>query len=187
MPLERVTNYDEVRADILKQLVDLRDNPVRKEQPFIYHLDVGAMYPNIILTNRLQPSSMVNPAVCAACDFNRPESDCQRRMEWIWRGDYYPADANAIRTISRQMESERVVVKQPDGEETNVLYADLKPAKQAAILKERVKDYSRRIHKRHKDTSEELREDVVCQRENGFYVETVRNIRVRRLSSSSNF
>jgi DNA polymerase epsilon subunit 1 len=85
------------------------------------------------------------------------------------------------------MESERVVVKQPDGEETNVLYADLKPDKQAAILKERVKDYSRRIHKRHKDTSEELREDVVCQRENGFYVETVRNIRVRRLSSSSNF
>ena len=50
------------------------------------------MYPNIILTNRLQPSSMVSPAVCAACDFNRPENDCQRRMEWIWRGDYLPAD-----------------------------------------------------------------------------------------------
>ena len=31
----------------------------RLENPIIYHLDVGAMYPNIILTNRLQPSAMV--------------------------------------------------------------------------------------------------------------------------------
>ena len=29
------------------------------EVPLIYHLDVAAMYPNIILTNRLQPSSIV--------------------------------------------------------------------------------------------------------------------------------
>ena len=27
--------------------------------PLIYHLEVAAMYPNIILTNRLQPSSIV--------------------------------------------------------------------------------------------------------------------------------
>ena len=32
----------------------LRDTPNRLENPIIYHLDVGAMYPNIILTNRLQ-------------------------------------------------------------------------------------------------------------------------------------
>ena len=51
----------------------------------------------------------------------------------------------------------------PDGEQQSVLYADLKIDKKAAILKGRVKDYSRRIHKRHKDTVEELREDVVCQ------------------------
>ena len=31
----------------------------RDEVPLIYHLDVAAMYPNIILTNRLQPSSIV--------------------------------------------------------------------------------------------------------------------------------
>lgn len=36
------------------QLVMLRDEPVRDECPLIYHLDVAAMYPNIILTNRLQ-------------------------------------------------------------------------------------------------------------------------------------
>ena len=36
------------------QLVSLRDHPTREECPLIYHLDVAAMYPNIILTNRLQ-------------------------------------------------------------------------------------------------------------------------------------
>ena len=45
---------------------------MRMEHPVIYHLDVGAMYPNIILTNRLQPSAMVDEATCAVCDFNKP-------------------------------------------------------------------------------------------------------------------
>ena len=54
----------------------------------IYHLDVGAMYPNIILTNRLQPPAIVDEADCAACDFNRPGATCQRKMEWVYRGDY---------------------------------------------------------------------------------------------------
>lgn len=29
-------------------------------KPLVYHVDVAAMYPNIILTNRLQPVSIVN-------------------------------------------------------------------------------------------------------------------------------
>ncbi|RWW20755.1 hypothetical protein GW17_00015113, partial [Ensete ventricosum] len=36
------------------QLIFLRDHPTCEECPLIYHLDVAAMYPNIILTNRLQ-------------------------------------------------------------------------------------------------------------------------------------
>ena len=44
----------QVRADIVERLEMLRDTPQRKELPTIYHLDVAAMYPNIILTNRLQ-------------------------------------------------------------------------------------------------------------------------------------
>ena len=36
------------------QMQALRDQPNRFETPLIYHLDVAAMYPNIILTNRLQ-------------------------------------------------------------------------------------------------------------------------------------
>ena len=47
------------------------------QKPLIYHLDVAAMYPNIILTNRLQPVAVVNDTICAACDFNRADSNCQ--------------------------------------------------------------------------------------------------------------
>ena len=49
-----VTNYEEVLAEIKLKLEQLRDQPLRNEKPIIYHFDVGAMYPNIILTNRLQ-------------------------------------------------------------------------------------------------------------------------------------
>ena len=31
---------------------------------------------------------MVDEATCAACDFNKPGSKCQRKMEWQWRGDF---------------------------------------------------------------------------------------------------
>jgi DNA polymerase epsilon subunit 1 len=57
-----------------------------KERPLIYHLDVAAMYPNIILTNRLQPVSIVDNRVCSGCVFNRKENQCQRELEWQWKG-----------------------------------------------------------------------------------------------------
>lgn len=44
----------------------LRDCPNRLENPIIYHLDVGAMYPNIILTNRLQVLQQ-DYAACYEC------------------------------------------------------------------------------------------------------------------------
>ena len=56
--MEDVKNYEEVRDDIVSKLEFLRDNPRCIEKPLIYHLDVAAMYPNIILTNRLQPCSL---------------------------------------------------------------------------------------------------------------------------------
>ena len=42
----------QVRDEIAGALAALRDTPNREECPLIYHLDVAAMYPNIILTNR---------------------------------------------------------------------------------------------------------------------------------------
>lgn len=88
VPLDQVTNFDEICTDIVSKLENLRDTPYRTENPMIYHLDVGAMYPNIILTNRLQPSAIVDEATCASCDFNKPDAMCQRPMEWVSRADY---------------------------------------------------------------------------------------------------
>jgi len=44
----------------------LRDCPNRLENPIIYHLDVAAMYPNIILTNRLQVCVLTTPIIVPA-------------------------------------------------------------------------------------------------------------------------
>ena len=107
MTPEDVENYDEVRAAIAEKLVDLRDNPVQMAKPLIYHLDVAAMYPNIILTNRLQPPAMVTEDVCAACDFNRPGKTCLREMEWLWRGEHYAATSSDYAAIKAQLEAEK--------------------------------------------------------------------------------
>ncbi|GJV47980.1 ribonuclease H-like domain-containing protein [Tanacetum coccineum] len=54
MDFESVSNYDEMKNDIMEKLIMLQDEPTREDCPLIIHLDVVAMYPNIILTNRLQ-------------------------------------------------------------------------------------------------------------------------------------
>ena len=35
-----------------------------------------------------QPPSIVDEETCAGCDFNKPGSRCQRRMPWMWRGEF---------------------------------------------------------------------------------------------------
>jgi len=166
-----VTNYDEVRCSIIEKLEALRDDPIRKEKPFIYHLDVGAMYPNIILTNRLQPSAIVDDATCAACDFNQAKNGCKRKMNWIWRGDFTPSSKNEFERIKEQLTREIVEGK---------IFTDLSEQQQAVKIKERLKQYSRIAYKKTKITEEVLKKDTVCMRENDFYVNTVRNFRDRR-------
>lgn len=91
IPLSDVINFEDVKDKVIAALRQLHDNPIRTEKPVIYHLDVGAMYPNIILTNRLQPSAMVTEQDCATCDFNKPDAQCKRKMDWLWRGEMMPA------------------------------------------------------------------------------------------------
>ena len=66
LSLDNIGNYDEVRAEIAQGLENLRDVPNRRENPLIYHLDVAAMYPNIILTNRCQKSCLCAQAILDA-------------------------------------------------------------------------------------------------------------------------
>lgn len=166
-----VLNYDSVKHAIVGKLEMLRDNPHRMEKPLIYHLDVGAMYPNIILTNRLQPGALVTLSDCAACDFNRKENNCKRNMKWMWRGEYSPAAMGESLGIKNQLAFEKFHDKP---------FTDLTEREQAEIAKTRLKAYSNKVYKKTKLTSTEERENVVCMRENPFYVNTVRDFRDRR-------
>ncbi|KAG7318195.1 hypothetical protein KOW79_017950 [Hemibagrus wyckioides] len=178
VPLEQVTNFNEVCDDIKKKLISLKEVPNRIECPLIYHLDVGAMYPNIILTNRLQPSAMVDEATCAACDFNKPGATCQRRMAWQWRGEIMPASRSEFHRIQQQLESEKFPPLFPNGKPR--AFHELNREEQARHEKKRLGDYCRKAYKKVHLTRLEERVTTICQRENSFYVDTVRAFRDRR-------
>ncbi|KAJ4832189.1 DNA polymerase epsilon catalytic subunit A [Turnera subulata] len=178
MELDSVSNYDEVKNAIKQKLLSLRDDPVREECPLIYHLDVAAMYPNIILTNRLQPPSIVTDEICTACDFNRPDKTCLRTLEWVWRGETYMAKKSDYYHLKKQIESE--FVDGADGQ-LSKSFLDMPKVEQQLKLKERLKKYCQKAYKRVLDKPvTEVREAGICMRENSFYVDTVRSFRDRR-------
>ncbi len=165
--------------------------------PMIMHLDVAAMYPNIILTNRLQPTAIVSPTTCAVCDFNKPGAQwcalytqtllnilekrlltlnhfsflivSQRKMKWTWKGEYLPANRSEYELIKSQLENEWIT--------KGLNYPE---SKQLKLIRQRLKEYSHTVYKKQKVKEEEEREAIVCMRENPFYVDTVRAFRDRR-------
>ena len=174
--LSEVTNYDEVKEQIASRLRELRDNPERKETPIIYHLDVGAMYPNIILTNRLQPPATVSEQMCAACVHNRPESNCKRPLKWMWRGEVFPASKAESDNIRNQLEYETVIDKEGNARP----FLDLDASEQNQKFRARLKDFCQKAYKKTHVTKMEERVATTCQRENPFYIDTVRAFRDRR-------
>lgn len=94
------------------------------------------MYPNIILTNRLQPSAIVDSTDCSACDFNKPGAKCQRTMKWTWRAEYMPATRNEFQRIQQQLENERFPSVKP-GESGFRAFHELSNEEQAEIEKKR--------------------------------------------------
>ena len=197
--LSEVTNYDEVKEQIASRLRELRDNPERKETPIIYHLDVGAMYPNIILTNRLQPPATVSEQMCAACVHNRPESNCKRPLKWMWRGEVFPASKAESDNIRNQLEYETVIELTSYRPPTNSYhllplryetvidkegnarpFLDLDASEQNQKFRARLKDFCQKAYKKTHVTKMEERVATTCQRENPFYIDTVRAFRDRR-------
>ncbi|KAF2714135.1 DNA polymeras-like protein epsilon [Pleomassaria siparia CBS 279.74] len=176
--LEDVVNYDEVKAQITAKLLELKATPNRSERPLIYHVDVASMYPNIMTTNRLQPDSMIQEADCAACDFNRPGKTCDRRLPWSWRGEFLPAKRDEYNMVRHALENEKFPGRFPNSPSRT--FQDLSVDEQAALVKKRLVEYSKKIyHKIHESKTIE-REAIICQRENPFYIDTVRDFRDRR-------
>ncbi|QPG73937.1 hypothetical protein FOA43_001252 [Brettanomyces nanus] len=176
--LEDVTNFDEVYQDVKKQLLAFKEHTKIREPPVIYHVDVASMYPNIMLSNRLQPDSMKSEEDCAACDFNRPGKKCDRRLSWAWRGEFYPADTSDYNMIKNAMQSETFSPRKPGL--PNRSFDELSYSEQSTYLKKHVSDYSRKVYHRIKQSKIVEREAIICQRENPFYVDTVRSFRDRR-------
>lgn len=117
----------------------------------IYHIDVASMYPNIILTNRLQPTAVVDSKTCSNCVFNEIENNCKKQLGWDYRVSYYPFTRNE--------------------------YENLKIGTHRKDLKQKLKNFSQKNYKCQTKTEVEFREDIVCMRENPFYVDTIRDFR----------
>lgn len=172
-----IVNYDQVKNQIEKCLMDISNQSKLHVNPLIYHLDVAAMYPNIILTNRLQPPAIVNESTCAVCDLNRPGKQCQRKMTWTWKGDYFPAKRNEVKLIYNQLSSE--TIQRTDGSGP-ISFNTASGKEQESHLKKRLTDYCKKIYKRIHETQTIQREAIVCMQENSFYIDTVRKFRDRR-------
>ena len=174
-----VENYKEIREGIVKKLEELRDNPNCEVNPLIYHLDVAAMYPNIILTNRLQPMANVNEDICASCDFNRPGKTCLREMEWTWRGEHYSATSSDYAQIKAQLQIERFPPLIPG--EPKRFWKDLSRQEQEIAKKTRLKMYSQKVYRKVMEKPVvETKKSSICMKENSFYIDTVRTFRDRR-------
>ncbi|CAF3395708.1 unnamed protein product, partial [Rotaria sp. Silwood2] len=154
LSMDLIENLSEIKEDILQRLQHLKNVPKRLENPNIYHLDIGAMYPNIILTNRLQPSAIVDSTRCAQCDLNRPNAHCQRKMDWIWRGTYVPATRNELQRIQLQLENERFsfngqsIQKKIISNNNTVSFHELPQETQLSIERKRLADYCRKAYKK---------------------------------------
>ena len=171
-------DYGEVKSQIQAALELMRDHPNRFDKPLIYHLDVAAMYPNIMLSNRLQPDAVKDEAACAVCDYNRPDKQCDRRMEWAWRGEYFPAKRDEVNMVRYALEQESFPPKFPNGPRRR--FVDLGEVEQSALVHKRLGDYSRKVYKKTHDTKIVTKTAIICQRENSFYIDTVRAFRDRR-------
>ncbi|KAG6324716.1 DNA polymerase epsilon catalytic subunit [Claviceps purpurea] len=176
--LDDVENYDQVKEQITARLQKLKETPNRHERPLIYHLDVASMYPNIMTTNRLQPDSMVSESDCAACDFNRPGKTCDRRMPWAWRGEYLPAKRDEYNMIRHALENEEFPGTKPNAPQR--IFAELSADEQASLVRKRLQLFSQKVYHKIHDSTTITREAIICQRENPFYIDTVRDFRDRR-------
>ena len=172
-------DYDEIRAQIAEKLEYLRDNPNLNMEPLIYHLDVAAMYPNIILTNRLQPAAIVNEDVCAACDYNRPGKGCLREMEWVWRGEHFASTSSEYAAIKAQLQVDKFAPSHPGGPQRT--WAELPYEEQQEQKKQRLKLYTQKVYRKVMEKPvTATKKASICMRENPFYIDTVKAFRDRR-------
>merc|ERR1719379_2538999 len=89
------------------------------------------------------------------------------------------ADVNAI---TQEMESDkrRFNHKNRDNETERVKFRELTEKERTNEVVKAVREFSQKAYRRVKSSVAEQKNDIVCQRENSFYVDTVKSFRDRR-------
>lgn len=89
-----------------------------------------------------------------------------------------PAGRSEFQRIQQQLETEKFPSMFPGGPPR--AFHQLPREEQAAIEKKRLSEYCRKAYKKTHVTRLEERTTTICQKENSFYVDTVRAFRDRR-------
>ncbi|XP_953446.1 DNA polymerase epsilon (catalytic subunit), putative [Theileria annulata] len=197
----RFDNFEQVYKELCVRLGRLRDEPNVRTYPRIYHLDVGAMYPNIIITQRLQPTAIVDEKFCEKCSYYSESERCQKRMRWKQRLEISPIDKSQILVVMQNLKARTYQPSEipyqhreetfEDSEvDSDTQESELKPKvrtweqlterEKGAHLQRAVKACSQKIFKKTRIYKEADVESIICQRENHFYVQTVQTFRDRR-------
>lgn len=146
------------------------------DQGNIYHFDVGAMYPNIILTNRLQPTSVVDPSICIRCDYNDENNNCKKVLDWTNRIEYYPLTRAEVNNIINQLDKQEFFNENND----KITFKELPENQRTILIKKHVEMYSKKIYKKIKYKKEIIKKTIICQREIPFYVNTIKTFKNQR-------
>ncbi|PWW72129.1 DUF1744-domain-containing protein [Tuber magnatum] len=93
-------------------------------------------------------------------------------------GEYLPAKKDEYNMIRRALENEKFPPKNPKSPPRT--WDDLASEEQASAIKKRLADYSKKVYHKIHETKTIEKEAIICQRENPFYVDTVKNFRDRR-------
>lgn len=89
-----------------------------------------------------------------------------------------PATRSEFHRIQQQLETEKFPSEYPGG--PSRAFHELSKEEQAMYEKKRLTEYCRKAYKKVHVTRTEERETTICQKENSFYVDTVRAFRDRR-------
>lgn len=89
-----------------------------------------------------------------------------------------PASRNEYQRIQHQLETEKFPPKFPGAQQR--AFHQLTREEQAEYEKKRLTEYCRKAYKKVKVTKVQEKTTTICQKENSFYVDTVRAFRDRR-------
>lgn len=99
-------------------------------------------------------------------------------LEYMKKIIIVPASRSEYHRIQQQLETEKFPSAFPGGQ--GRAFHQLSRQEQAELEKKRLSIYCRKVYKKVKCTRVGERSTTICQRENSFYVDTVRAFRDRR-------